>query len=237
MSKLKVVVIGGGNGSSITTQALKQNIKLFDFSTVVTMSDSGGSSGRLREEFKTLPPGDILRAVLAMSVYDYEILRKIFNKTRFNSVGKLDGHNLGNLFLVLAEQYGGEYIQVIRALEQAVEAVGRVYPVSLDKTDLVVELDNGKIVKKEGTIDRPDYNKNLKIKRAWLEPEAKIYEEAGRVIKKADYIIIGPGSLYCSIVATLLPVGIKKAIEKSDLEKDTKEFLIGIADYIVNREV
>lgn len=213
--KRRAIVIGGGNGSAITTQALKQNLDLFEISTVVSMSDSGGSSGRLRQEFNTLPPGDILRAVLAMSKHDYTLLKVMFHRIRFVGSGKLADHNLGNLFLVLAEKYSGDYISVIRALEQAVETVGRVYPVTLDKTDLVVELTNGEVVKTEGVIDRPDYDKNLKIKQAWLEPAGNIYQGARRVIEQADYIFLGPGSLYCSIIATLLPTGVKEAIASS----------------------
>lgn len=187
----------------------------FEISAVVSMSDSGGSSGRLRQEFDTLPAGDILRAVLAMSPYDYEVLKTIFHKNRFRGNEKLDGHNMGNLFLVLSEKYAGDYLAPVRALEQAVEAIGHVYPVTLNKTDLAVELSNGDIVRTEEVIDRPDYDKSLRIQKAWLEPSGKIYEGAKKVIEEADCIIIGPGSLYTSIVAALLPDGVKQAINKS----------------------
>src|SRR3989339_860667 len=118
MSKKKVVVIGGGNGSAISIVALKQNLDLFDISAVISMSDSGDSSGRLREEFNTLPPGDIMRAVLALSKYDYPLLKQIFFRNRFSGAGKLDGHNLGNLALILGEKYDGDFMSAIRALEQ-----------------------------------------------------------------------------------------------------------------------
>jgi uncharacterized cofD-like protein len=213
--KKKIVVIGGGNGSAISICALKQFTDIFDISAVVSMSDSGGSSGRLREEFKTLPPGDILRAVLAMSKYDYKILKQIFYRNRFTGVGKLDNHNLGNLFIILSEKYGGDFMQAIRALEQAVEAIGHVFPVTLNKTDLIAELSNSKIVRQEAKIDRPNYDKNLKIKKVWLEPSGKIDSNASKAIVTADAIVLGPGSLYCSIVATLLPLGVCKAIANS----------------------
>lgn len=211
----KIVVIGGGNGSATTINALKQHRDEFEISAVISMSDSGGSSGRLRQEFKTLPPGDILRAILAMSPHDYKFLKSIFYKPRFENVGKLDKHNLGNLFLVLSEQYSGDYMAPIRALEQSLQAVGKVYPVTLEQTDLVVELDNGDIVRTEGVIDRPDYDRQHKIKKAWLEPEGEIFPDAKKVIEEADYIIIGSGSLYCSIIAALLPKGVKEAIANS----------------------
>ncbi|MFH1789563.1 MAG: uridine diphosphate-N-acetylglucosamine-binding protein YvcK [bacterium] len=216
MPKIKAVIIGGGNGSAITTRALKQNLDLFDISTVVSMSDSGGSSGRLRDEFKTLPPGDILRAILAQSsICEYKKLKTIFNKNRFDDAGKLTGHNLGNLFLILSEQFAGDYMHAVRALEQSVQAVGHVYPVTLDETNLIVELENGKIIRTEAQIDRPNYDKRIKIKNARLEPLGKIYEEANHAIKQADYIFLGPGSLYCSIIAALLPAGVKEAIDES----------------------
>ena len=213
--KKKVVVIGGGNGSAVTIVALKQNLNRFEISSVVSMSDSGGSSGRLRQEFKTLPPGDIMRAILAMSVYDYPMLKDIFYRPRFTGAGKLDSHNLGNLFLSLSAKYCGNFIYALDALAQSIKAVGKVYPVTLHETDLVAELTNGDIIHTEAFIDRPQYNRGLKIKKAWLKPACKIYQPARQALLKADYIIISPGSLYTSLVATLLPNGTREAIKKS----------------------
>ena len=215
MKKIKAVVMGGGNGVAKTTRALKENLDVFEISSVVTMSDSGGSSGRLRKEFGVLPPGDILRAVLSLSIYDYKMLKQMFRTVRFQDTGKLNNHNLGNLFLVLSEKYSGSLIDSIRALEQAVEATGHTYPVTLDETDLVVELNDGEIVKTEGVIDRPNYDRSLRIKKIWLEPSGNIYKDAKEKIEEADCILLGPGSLYCSVIASLLPNGVKEAINKS----------------------
>ena len=211
----KVVIIGGGNGSAFSICALKPLVSKIELFAVVSMSDSGGSTGRLRQEFNTLPPGDILRAVLAMSPVDYKIIKKIFYKNRFSGCGKLDGHNLGNLFLVLSESYNKDYLASLRALGQAVNAVGDVYPVTLDKCDLAAELSNGDIVRGEATIDEPSYDRNLKIKKAWLDPDVSAYAGAIQAIKDADVIVLGPGSLYTSIIAALLPRGIKEAIGES----------------------
>ena len=213
--KKHVVVVGGGNGSAIAIVALKQNLDLFDISAVISMSDSGGSSGRLRQEFNTLPPGDILRAILAMSAYDYKILRKIFYSNRFSGEGKLAEHNLGNLFLAFAGKYAEDFMSAVRAFEESVEAVGHVYPTTLDQTDLCAELENGQIIKTEAAIDEPNYDRSLKIKRAWLEPAGEVYSEAREAIITADYIILSPGSVYTSVIAAILPAGVKEAIMRS----------------------
>ncbi len=218
MKKINVVVIGGGNGSAICLEGLKKYPDL-DISVVISMSDSGGSSGKLRKEFNTLPPGDIMRAVLSLSRYDYKMLRQIFYKPRFKNVGKLDSHNLGNLFLTLTSQYSGNFLFALEALLQSVEAMGKVYPVTMDNVDLVAELQNGDIIRTEGFIDSPSYNRGLKIKKVWLEPSCKAYTEAEKAIEAADFVILSPGSLYTSLIATLLPIGIKEAIEKNKKAK------------------
>ncbi len=213
--KKNVVVFGGGNGSAIALVALKQNLKLFNISAIISMSDSGGSSGRLRRELGVLPPGDIMRAVLALSIYDYPLLKKIFHSNRFSVSGKLKEHNLGNLFLALGGQYGGNIVKAVRVLEESIEAVGKVYPVSLKNNDLVAELINGTIVKTEAKIDKPNYDRSLRIQKVYLEPKVQANPEVISQIISADYIVLSSGSLYTSVIATLLPVGIKEAINKS----------------------
>lgn len=213
--KKKVVVIGGGNGSAVCLDALKRNVGLFEITGVISTADSGGSSGRLRDEFGTLPPGDILRAVLSLSKYDYATLRQIFYSARFIGAGKLNGHNLGNIFLSLSAKYGGNFLRSLSALAQAVEVQGEVCPVTLKPTRLCAELTNGKVVKGEAAIDTPDYDRKFKIKNVWLEPGGKASEKATRALRAADYIILSPGSLYTSLIATLLPKGIKEAVKAS----------------------
>ncbi|PIZ96211.1 MAG: hypothetical protein COX80_01980 [Candidatus Magasanikbacteria bacterium CG_4_10_14_0_2_um_filter_33_14] len=214
-----VVTIGGGNGTAITVNALKKFISQINLSVVVGMSDSGGSSGRLRKEFGVLPPGDIMRAVLSLSPYDYLLLKKIFYKNRFNNLEKLEGHNLGNLFLTLTSQYG-DFMSALRAFEQSVESMAHVYPNTLEINNLVAELENGDIIFGENEIDEPNYDRDLKIKKVWSEKEnskesPEIYVETKQALEKADYIFLGPGDLYTSIIATTLPKGFKETIEKS----------------------
>ncbi len=213
--KKKIVVIGGGNGSAVCLESLKVYANDFDISAVISMSDSGGSSGKLRKEFNTLPPGDIMRAILSLSKYDYQSLRKIFYQPRFSGLGKLDSHNLGNLFLTLTSQLTGNFLDAIEALSHSVEAKGKVYPVTLENIDLVAELENGKIIRTEAFIDNPVYNRGWKIKKVWLEPNCQAYPQAIKALEQASLIILSPGSLYTSLVATLLPGGIKEAIAKS----------------------
>ncbi len=218
---MKIVILGGGNGGSISIRALKPYTERLTLTAIIGMSDSGGSSGRLREEFGVLPPGDILRAVLATSQYDYDLLKRIFYEKRFTNSGKLTDHGLGHLFLALAARYTGGsgtdrgLIDAIHALSQAVDSVGAVYPVTIEPSDLCVEVSNGEIIVGEHEIDRPAYDRALTIRRAWLQPTPHIYEVAKQAILNADAIIIGPGSFYTSLIATLLPEGVKDAIRES----------------------
>ncbi len=215
MLKKNIVVIGGGNGGAISVAALKQNAELFNISAVVGMTDSGGSSGKLRTEYEMLPPGDIMRVVLAMSCFDYPILKNIFYSQRFSGLGELDTHNLGNLFLFFVWQKTGNFIKAVRALEQSVGAVGQAFPNILEQAHLVAELTGGQIIKTEAAIDKPAYDRSLQIKKVWLEPKVEAYSEAIKTIAAADQIILGPGSLYTSIIATILPKGIKQAIAEN----------------------
>lgn len=215
-----VVTIGGGNGTAFAVNSLKGFIPDIALSSVVSMSDSGGRSTiRLRKELGVLPPGDIMRAILSLSVYDYSLLKNIFYKNRFAEPDKLSGHNLGNLFLTFLSQYS-DFISAVRAFEQAVEAVGKVYPTTLEINNLLAELENGEIIFGEADIDEPKYDKNIKIKKVWLEKENSkeapaIYPEVIGIVEKADYIFFGPGDLCTSIIATILPTGFKEALAKS----------------------
>lgn len=213
--KKKVVIIGGGNGSAISIQAVKSYLDHYSISAVVGMSDSGRSSGKFRKEFGVLPPADILRAILAMSPHDYDFLKRMFYDVRVEDVGKLHGLAVGHLFFGLTAHYSGNILDPIELLERAVDSTGHVFPATLSLSDLCVELSNGVIVRGEGAIDRPIWDRSITITRAWLEPAPQIYPEATRVIEEADILIIGPGSCYTSIVATLLTQGMKEAIERS----------------------
>lgn len=214
-SKKRVVVVGGGNGAAMSIRALKEHADIFEISAIISMSDSGGSSGRLREELGVLPPGDILRAIMAFSSYDHAMLREIFYERRFFAAGTAEKHNLGNLFLALSARHAGDFSQAVRVLEQALDCVGRAYPATLDLTTLCAELSSGNVVRGEANIDVPAYDRSERIRRVWLEPIGSASPEALAVLASADTIVLGPGDLYTSIIPAMLPEGMGETVSAS----------------------
>lgn len=205
----KVTVIGGGTGTFVVLSGLKNH--RLDLGVIVSMMDSGGSTGRLRDQLGVLPPGDLRQALLALS--DAPLLwRKLF-LYRFQS-GDLDGHNFGNLFLSALEKVSKNYEEVIKSASYVLKTRGLVIPVTFEKTHLAVEYQNGKIVKREGNIDT-NYSERSRIKREYLEPQVKANPQAISRVLESDYIITGPGDLYTSIVPTLLVDGMKDALAKT----------------------
>ncbi len=212
--KKNVVVIGGGNGTSIVLRALKDYSDQLQLSAVISVADSGSSSGVLREQFQMVPPSDLMRAVIALSPYDHTTLRGVFVKNR-PSEGPFKGHSLGNLFFAWGFEKSGDILDTIRALEEMVRSCGHVYPVCSAALDLCAKLSDGTIVQGEGAIDDPAYDRSLRITEAWLEPKGEITSEAQLAIEEADVIILGPGSVYTSLLSTLLVGGVREAIERS----------------------
>jgi len=182
-----------------------------DLSAIVTMMDSGGSTGRLRDQLGVLPPGDLRQCLVALSEAP-ELWRKLF-LYRFEN-GDLKGHNFGNLFLSALEKVGEDYNTVLDTASYVLKTKGKVIPVTFDKTHLCVQYENGAVIKGEGNIDENNPEKS-RIVRAYLEPAAKPNAESIKCIKESDYLIIGPGDLYTSIIPVLIVEGIKKAIMSS----------------------
>lgn len=194
MSKLKnIVVIGGGTGTYITLYGLKQYP--IDLTAIVTMTDSGGSTGKLRDQYGVLPPGDVRQALVALSDSD-KIWRELF-LYRFEN-GDFRGHNFGNIFLTVLEKLTNSFEQSISLAETILKTKGKVIPVTLQKAHINAELENGEIIKTEALID--EKIKRPPIKRLFLNKEVKVNPKVKAAIEKADLIIIGPGDLYTSIM-------------------------------------
>ncbi|RMD59645.1 uridine diphosphate-N-acetylglucosamine-binding protein YvcK [Candidatus Parcubacteria bacterium] len=213
---VKITTIGGGSGQYVLLSGLR-DIRGLDITAVVSMVDSGGSTGRLRDEFGILPPGDILKCLLALSP-NREVARKLL-LTRFRAHPRLRGHNAGNMLLSILSQYTGKFPAGVEALGEILGVKGKIYPVTIDRATLVAELDNGRRIYGEAAIDVPRGDVNRKIKSAFLVPHhqsmVKVYPPVIRAIKEADFVIIGPGDLYTSIIPNFLVPGVARALKSS----------------------
>mgnify|MGYP001559404546 FL=1 len=212
----KIVVIGGGTGVFTVLSGLKKYFS--DLTAVVTMADDGGSAGILREEFGILPPGDIRRALIALSDSDNEILSKLF-AYRFSEGRGLTGHSFGNLMLTALERITGDFNTAIAEASRILSVSGRVFPVTLTRTSLHAELEDGRVIMGETNIDVPSHDGNLKIRKVWLAPSADMNPAVGAAIREADAVIIGPGELYTSLVPNVLVRGLPEALKKSKAKK------------------
>ncbi|OGM02025.1 hypothetical protein A2115_02475 [Candidatus Woesebacteria bacterium GWA1_41_8] len=212
MRKKKVVVVGGGTGTYQTLTGLK-NYPSLQLSAVISMCDSGGSTGRLRKELGILPPGDVRRAILALSDLPFaqKTLEEVFD-FRFKGGKGLVGHSLGNILLAALTQITGSMDSAINEAARILNASGKVFPVTLDKTNLVAVLEDGTRIHGETKIDRRRVKPKIPIKRVYLNPQASVFKEAARQLAQADLVVLGPGDLYTSIVPTLLVDGVNKAI-------------------------
>lgn len=224
----KVVVIGGGSGTYQVLSGLKKYP--LEISAVISMSDSGGSTGRLRKELGILPPGDVRRAILALSDLPFaqKTLEEVFD-FRFKGDGSLSGHSLGNILLAALTQITGSMDKAIDEAARILHASGKVYPVTLDKSNLVAILKDGSKVYGETNIDMRDFKLKFGIKKVFLSPKAHVFREAANAIKKADLIVLGPGDLYTSLISTLLVEGVADAI------KDSKAKLAYVVNLITKR--
>jgi uncharacterized cofD-like protein len=211
-NKPKVVIIGGGTGLSVLLRGLK--VYPVDITAIVTVADDGGSSGRLRDELEIPPPGDIRNVLAALS--DVEPLVEDLFQHRFNKGSNLTGHSLGNLILAAMTNITGDFFHAVREMSKVLNVRGKVLPAANQSVVLHAEMEDGSIVSGESKI--PYSGK--KIKRVFLTPEAiEPLEEAIEVIRQADLIILGPGSLYTSILPNLLVPKIGDEVCKAEAKK------------------
>ncbi|MDO8524917.1 MAG: YvcK family protein [Candidatus Omnitrophota bacterium] len=193
----KIIVIGGGTGLSTLLRGLMEYTS--NITAIVTVADDGGSSGRLRKEFDVLPPGDIRNCLVALA--DAEPLVGKFFQYRFDEGTPLAGHNFGNLFITALTQVTGDFDAAIKESSKVLAIRGRVLPSTLDKVVLAAEYSDGSEIVGESMIPKS----GLPIKRIHLRPvNCKPTDEAVDAIRRADVIVLGPGSLYTSIMPNLM---------------------------------
>jgi uncharacterized cofD-like protein len=213
---LKVLTIGGGSGQYTLLSGLR-DIKHIDITAVASMADNGGSTGRLRDELGVLPPGDILKCVIALSPLR-DTAKKIMLKT-LKGDRRLRGHKAGNMLITMLSRYTGSFPAAIRTLSEILEVSGCVLPGTTGKATLVAELVDGSRVYGESAIDIPQSTQREQIKDLFLVPHnngsISAYPPVIEAIKISDVILIGPGDLYTSIVASLIVPGIKEAIQST----------------------
>jgi uncharacterized cofD-like protein len=217
----QLVAIGGGTGLSTLLAGLKQlvgkrneGLWLESLSAIVTVSDDGGSSGRLREELQMLPPGDIRNCMIALSE-DSSLLSRLF-RYRFRGDGELGGHSFGNLFLAALSEVTGDFTEAVRLSSEVLASKGHIYPATISDVRLVAELEDGTVVRGETQISAS----RAPIRCLHLEPEQCLpLPEVLKAIRMADVITVGPGSLYTSILPNLLVSRVAHAIGESRTTK------------------
>ena len=219
---LNLVALGGGTGLSTLLAGLKklvgsggaEELWISNLSAIVTVSDDGGSSGRLREELQMLPPGDIRNCMIALSE-DSTLLSRLF-RHRFRGSGELGGHSFGNLFLAALTEVTGDFTEAVRLSSEVLASKGHIFPATISDVRLVAELADGSVVRGETQISAS----RVAIRRLRLEPEQCLpLPTALQAIRAADVITVGPGSLYTSILPNLLVARVAAAIGKSNATK------------------
>lgn len=213
MEPLRIVAIGGGTGLSTLLHGLKryaQEPREAEITAVVTVTDDGGSSGRLRREFEVLPPGDIRNCMVALSE-DEGLLSRLF-QYRFAEGKGLKGHSFGNLFLTALTNLTGDFAQAVKVSSEVLASLGRIYPATEANVVLEAELESGRIVTGESKISKS----RSRIKWIRLRPRVcKPMPETLEAIQRADLITFGPGSLFTSVIPNVLVQGIPSAIRRS----------------------
>ena len=208
----RVVVIGGGTGLAVILEGLKEYTS--NITAIVTVADDGGSSGRLRQQFDILPPGDIRNCLVALA--DASTLMRDLFQFRFESGSELSGHNFGNLFITVMTRLTGDFEKAIKETSKVLALRGQVIPSTLNNVVLVAEYQDGSTAKGEDKIPQS----RIPIKRVTLEPrDSQGTPEAIKAIEEAQVIVLGPGSLYTSIIPNLLIKDIMDALVKSQAIK------------------
>ena len=212
LRSLNVGCFGGGTGLPSLLGGLKTNPWLH-LNAVVTMFDSGGSSGQLRDELGVLPPGDVLRCALALARNEREARRVLLSRMPMPEHVRLRGHTSGNLLLSMMERYSGDFLAAVDGLRALLGCRGRVWPVSTQQASICAEYSDGTRSRGEVEVDAGQGG-GKPIVRMWLEPEPALHPAAAEAIPSFEAAIIGPGSFYTSLMPILLVKGAPEALQK-----------------------
>jgi uncharacterized cofD-like protein len=212
----RIVTIGGGTGQFALLSGLR-DLQGIEVTAVVSMVDSGGSTGRLRDELGILPPGDVLKCILALSPHR-DVARTLLLK-RFSQDRRLRGHNAGNMLLTTLSRYTGSFPRGAQALAEILDAKGAILPVTTDSATLVAELTDGSRIFGEEAIDIPRGTQRERIREVFLVPHhsesISVYPPVLEAISRADAILVGPGDLFTSIVPNLVVPGVSPALRET----------------------
>ena len=212
LRKLNVGCFGGGTGLPSLLGGLKSNPWL-TVNAVVTMFDSGGSSGQLRDELGVLPPGDVLKCALALARNEREARRVLLSRLPMLEHARLGGHTGGNLLLSMMEQYSGDFLAAVDGLRALLGCAGRVWPVSVEQARLCAEYMDGTQTSGEVEVDAGQ-TAGSAIARLWLEPDVRLHHAVAAEIPRFDAVVIGPGSFYTSLMPIFLTRGAAEAIQQ-----------------------
>ncbi len=210
LRELNVGCFGGGTGLPSLLGGLKNNPWL-NVHAVVTMFDSGGSSGQLRDELGVLPPGDILKCALALSRNAREARRVLLARLPTLEHARLGGHTGGNLLLSMMQRYSGDFLDAIDGLRALLGCRGRVWPVSVQAASVCAEYSDGSVTRGEVEVDAAQSSGRF-VRRIWLEPPVSIHPAVAKAIGEFDAVIIGPGSFYTSLMPIFLVRGVSEAL-------------------------
>jgi uncharacterized cofD-like protein len=207
---LKVGCFGGGTGLPSLLGGLKNN-PWVELHAIVTMFDSGGSSGQLRDELGVLPPGDVLKCALTLARNEREAREILLARLPTLEHGRLAGHTGGNLLLSMMEQYTGDFIAAVDGLRALLGCEGRVWPITVERATLCAEYADGTTTRGEVEVDAGQTSGRA-VKRLWLDPPVSVHATVARTIRTLDAIVIGPGSFYTSLLPIFLVEGVREAL-------------------------